>query len=181
MKLSRNTLFGSYLALSSRRRASVAARCANISAQTIGNPAAMEDILQKLSAAGPDLAKKLVFEITETTALTSLEIARSFSRSTTSLGCRVALDDFGTGYGAFTELRNLDLDVLKIDLSFVQNMLEDPDDERVVRTIIFVARQYGLTTVAEGVETEALLRRLAELGVDRAQGYLFGKPTPIAC
>ena len=155
--------------------------CVNISAQTIGNPAAMKDILEKLSAAGPDLAKKLVFEITETTALTSLEIARSFSRSTTSLGCRVALDDFGTGYGAFTELRNLDLDVLKIDLSFVQNMLEDPDDERVVRTIIFVARQYGLTTVAEGVETEALLRRLAELGVDRAQGYLFGKPTPIAC
>ena len=96
-----------------------------------------------------------------------------------NLGCRVALDDFGTGYGAFTELRHLDLYSLKIDISFVQNMLEEPGDERAVSTILLVARIYGLLTVAEGVETETVLERLAELGVDRAQGYLFGEPQQI--
>ncbi len=153
--------------------------CVNITGQTIGSATAMSEILEALTAAGPATTDKIVFEITETTALASMEIARTFSRGMSALGCRVALDDFGTGYGAFTELRNLDLDTLKIDLSFVRDMLENPEDERVVKTIVFVAQQYGLATVAEGVETEALLDRLAELGVDRVQGYLFGKPAPI--
>ena len=151
----------------------------NITGQTIGDPASMSEILQALVTAGPGVTDKIIFEITETMALASPGVAKTFSRGMRDLGCRVALDDFGTGYGAFTELRNLDLDALKIDLGFVQNMLEDPDDERVVKTIVFVARAYGLTTVAEGVETEALLEKLAEFGVDRAQGYLFGKPKPI--
>ena len=95
------------------------------------------------------------------------------------LGCRVALDYFGTGYGTFTELRVLDLYALKIDQGFVKDMLQDRGDERVVNTIAFVARTYGLTTIAEGVETEETLEKLAELGIDRAQGYVFGEPTPI--
>ncbi len=151
----------------------------NITGQTIGDPVAMNQILHVLATAGPDVTGKIIFEITETMALTSPKVATMFSRGMRDLGCRVALDDFGTGYGAFTELRNLALDALKIDLSFVRNMLEDRDDERVVKTIVFVAQEYGLTTVAEGVETEALVEKLAELGVDRAQGYFFGKPKPV--
>ena len=88
----------------------------------------------------------------------------------------MALDDFGTGYGTFNELRHLALSALKIDLSFVQKMLENREDERVVNTIVFVARTYGLTTIAEGVETQEALEKLAEMGADRAQGHLFGQP-----
>lgn len=151
----------------------------NITGQTIGDHTAMSEIFRALADAGPGTADKIVFEITETIALGSPTQTKEFSQGIRDLGCRVALDDFGTGYGTFTELRHLDLDVLKIDRSFVQHMLEDEDDERAVKTIIFVAKAYGLSTVAEGVESEAVLDRLADLGVDRAQGYLFGEPTPI--
>lgn len=152
----------------------------NITGQTIGDPTAMSEILQALTNAGRELTDKIDFELTETTALGSPDVARKFSVGMHDVGCRVALDDFGTGYGAFTELRNLNLYALKIDQSFVRDLLEDRDDERVVRTLVFVAREYGLITVAEGVESEALLQALGELGVDRAQGFFFGKPAPIA-
>ncbi|MGB0963323.1 MAG: EAL domain-containing protein [Mycobacterium sp.] len=151
----------------------------NITGQTIGDPAAMTEILAALTAAGPDATDKIHFEITETIAIAAPKTAKVFSQGMRELGCRVSLDDFGTGYGAFTELRNLHLDILKIDQSFVQHMLEDAADERAVKTIIVVAKAYGLTTIAEGVESEAVLEKLAELGADRAQGYLFSKPQPI--
>ncbi len=153
--------------------------CVNITGQTIGDAAAIADIFQTLTDAGPDVTGRILFEITETTALASPTIAKAFSLGMRALGCRVALDDFGTGYGTFTELRHLDLDELKIDQSFVRDMLSNPDDNGIVNTIAFVAREYGLTTVAEGVETEATLEKLAELGVDHAQGYLFGEPAPV--
>lgn len=151
----------------------------NISADTIGDESTRSEILEALSAAGPAVTDHIMFEITETTALGSPAIAKTFSQGMRKLGCQVALDDFGTGYGTFTDLRLLDLNELKIDQSFVKNMLRDSDDERAVSTIAYVARTYGLTTVAEGVETEETLDRLAVLGVDRAQGYVFGQPTPI--
>ena len=153
--------------------------CVNITGQTIGDVTAMGEIFESLTDAGTAVSGRIAFEITETTALASPGVAKTFSSGMRALGCQVSLDDFGTGYGAFTELRHLDLDALKIDLSFVQNMLQDPEDERAVKTIVSVARAYGLATVAEGVETEGTLERLAELGVDRAQGYLFRRPTAI--
>lgn len=151
----------------------------NITGQTIGDASAIRDILEPLTAAGPEVTQKIAFEITETTALASPARARAFSLSMRRLGCGVALDDFGTGYGTFTELRNLDLQMLKIDQGFVRSILEDLEDERVVSTIVGVAHAYGLTTVAEGVESEAVLEKLAQLGVDRVQGNLFGKPMPV--
>jgi len=151
----------------------------NITGDTIGDPAVMRDIIQSLSAAGPAVTDNIMFEITETTALASPAVAQTFSGHMRDLGCRVALDDFGTGYGSFTELRVLHLCALKIDQSFVKNMLCDQDDERSVNTIAYVARAYGLTTIAEGVETAETLEKLAELGIDRVQGYFFGKPTPV--
>lgn len=95
------------------------------------------------------------------------------------LGCRVALDDFGTGYGTFSDLRHLRIHTLKIDRSFVWNILNDAEDERIVRTLVSIAQTYDMVTTAEGVESEAVLDKLAELGVNQAQGYLFGKPEPI--
>lgn len=152
----------------------------NISAYTVGDVATMDEILELLATAGPAVADHITFEITETTALGSPAIAKTFSQGMHKLGCQVALDDFGTGYGSFTDLRVLDLCELKIDQSFVKNMLQDSDDERAVSTIAYVAQTYGLTTVAEGVETEETLDRLGALGVDRAQGYVIGRPAPLA-
>lgn len=151
----------------------------NISGQTIADTAAMEGILEALSRAGTAVTDRIIFEITETTAVASPAMSTAFSASMRDRGCRVALDDFGTGYGTFIELRHLALYALKIDRSFVRNLLENFDDDRVVSTIIFVAKTYGLTTIAEGVESQQVLNRLAELGVDRAQGYLFGRPTEV--
>ena len=151
----------------------------NITGQTIADETAMSEILEVLTIAGPEATGRMIFEITETTALASPAKSKAFSVGMRGLGCRVALDDFGTGYGTFTELRNLDLHVLKIDQGFVKTVLEDRDDERVVSAIVGVARAFGLTTIAEGVETEAVLKKLADLGADLAQGYLFGRPTPV--
>ena len=151
----------------------------NITGQTICAAKTVRSIIAGLAGAGPDVAGRIMFEITETTALASPAVAKAFSMSMSGLGCRVALDDFGTGYGTFTELRHLDLYALKLDLTFVRDMLEDRDDERIVNTIVAVARTYGLTTIAEGVESQEVLERLAEMGVDRAQGYLFGRPAPV--
>lgn len=151
----------------------------NISGDTIGDTTVMGEILEALQTAGSAVTGNIMFEITETIALASPAIAKAFSQGMRDLNCRVALDDFGTGYGTFTELRLLDLYALKIDQSFVKNLLHDHDDERVVNTISYVARTYGLTTVAEGVEMDETLDKLAELGIDRAQGYVLGKPKPV--
>lgn len=158
----------------SGRRVSV-----NISGQTISNAAAIDEIVEMLAAPGPEVSGRIMVEITESTALASPAVGEGFSKCMRDLGCRIALDDFGTGYGTFSDLRRLHLDTLKIDQGFVRGMLKDPDDERAVKTLLSVAKIYGLSTIAEGVESEAVLEGLAELGVDRAQGYLFGTPKPI--
>lgn len=128
------------------------------------------DIFQTLTDAGPDVTGRILFEITETTALASPTIAKAFSLGMRALGCRVALDDFGTGYGTFTELRHLDLDELKIDQSFVRDMLSNPDDNGIVNTIAFVAREYGLTTVAEGSKPKRRWRSLPSWGLTTRRG-----------
>lgn len=151
----------------------------NISGQTISNDAVMAEIFETLKASGHEIDERIVFEITETTAVASHATAKAFSLGMARLGCRVVLDDFGTGYGSFTELRHLKLYSLKIDQSFVRNMLDDPEDERVVRTMVFIADAYGLSSVAEGVESRDVLEKLAQLGVHRAQGYHLGKPQPV--
>lgn len=151
----------------------------NINSQTIGDTASMETISQALADAGPKVTEKLTLEITETTALASPAVAKQFSQRMRDLGCRIALDDFGTGYGTFTELRHIHPHILKIDRSFVANMVDDPDDERVVTAIISIAKTYGIYTVAEGIESPAALEKLAALGADRAQGYFLGKPKPV--
>ena len=108
-------------------------------------------------AAAPDAARKLVFEITETAAVTQLEAARNFAADVCALGCGLALDDFGTGFGSFTYLRTLPLSYLKIDVSFVRSLLDSNDDRRIVQSIISIAERFGLRTIAEGVENAETL------------------------
>ena len=150
----------------------------NLSAGSINDPATMAAIIDDLRQAG-DAVTRVSFEITETTALASTELAEQFSESMRALGCRLALDDFGTGFGTFVELRGMTLNSLKIDSSFVYNLLSNPQDESVVRSIIGIAKEFGLLTTAEGVEDVDTRARLVELGVDQLQGYLLGKPAPV--
>jgi EAL domain-containing protein (putative c-di-GMP-specific phosphodiesterase class I) len=150
----------------------------NLSAVTMGDPAARRAIIDLLAAA-PKAARCIIFEITETAAAEHLEAARTFAHDATGLGCRFALDDFGTGFGAFTYLQVLPLDFLKIDLSFVHALGEAPDDHRVVQSIISIAEQFGLQTIAEGVEDQATLELLGALGADYAQGFHLGRPAPL--
>jgi EAL domain-containing protein (putative c-di-GMP-specific phosphodiesterase class I) len=93
-------------------------------------------------------------------------------------GVRVAIDDFGSGYASFTHLKQLPVDVLKIDKSFVQNLGSNDEDDAIVRSAIDLAHNLNVVVVAEGVENEESLGRLAALGCDMAQGYSLSRPVP---
>jgi PAS domain S-box-containing protein len=150
----------------------------NLSAITMCDEAARREIVEILTAA-PEAASRIVFEITETAAAEHLEAASAFAHEVGRLGCRLALDDFGTGFGSFTYLRSLPLSYLKIDLSFVRDLVESVDDRRVVQSIISIAEQFDLATIAEGVENQATLELLRELGANYAQGFHLGPPSPL--
>jgi PAS domain S-box-containing protein len=150
----------------------------NLSAVSLSDPVVRKTIVGLLRAQ-PELASRIVFEITETATLEHLEAAVEFAAELTELGCGIALDDFGTGFGSFTYLRRLPLRYLKIDRSFVINLKRSSDDRRVVQSIIDIAERFGLKTIAEGVEDEATLELVQELGADYAQGFHLGRPAPI--
>jgi EAL domain-containing protein (putative c-di-GMP-specific phosphodiesterase class I) len=95
-----------------------------------------------------------------------------------SLGFKLSIDDFGTGYSSYATLRNLPVDELKIDMSFVKAMEQVPKDAMIVRSIIEVAHNLELSVVAEGVENEPILQQLAALGCDQAQGWHIARPMP---
>jgi PAS domain S-box-containing protein len=157
----------------SGRRAEV-----NLSARSIGDVEFAGDLEETVRAAGPS-AENLILEITETAALENLDAALEFAERLTRLGCRFALDDFGTGFGSLTHLRRLPVRYLKIDASFVRDIVHNVEDQGLVRGIVAIARELGVLTVAEGVEDEATLWLLRESGVDYAQGFLLGRPAPL--
>lgn len=147
----------------------------NLSAVTLGDERARHEIAGLL-AASPDAANRIVFEITETAAAKHLDAACSFAAEVAALGCGLALDDFGTGFGSFTYLRRLPLRYLKIDRSFVSELVGSVGDRRVVQSIVGIARQFQLRTIAEGVENRETYDLLRELGADFAQGFHSGRP-----
>jgi PAS domain S-box-containing protein len=151
----------------------------NLSARSIADEDLTSALAEELAAAGGS-ASSIVFEITETAALENLDAARDFALRLTDLGCRFALDDFGTGYGSLTYLRHLPLEFLKIDAGFVTDLTRSESDQAMVRSIVAIAREFGLRTVAEGVEDEATLAMLSDFGVDHVQGYLIGRPQPLS-
>jgi EAL domain-containing protein (putative c-di-GMP-specific phosphodiesterase class I) len=124
--------------------------------------------------------RSICFEITETTAVTSLSKAAEFIGAMREPGCRFALDDFGVGVSSFTYLKQLPVDYIKIDGSFVRNMLHDPVDAAMVEAIHRIGRVMGKQTIAESVETTATLEALRSVGVDFAQGNAIASPTLFA-
>lgn len=151
----------------------------NLSAVTLCDPDARLGIIELLAAA-PAAAGNIVFEITETASVVRLQAAREFAAAATELGCRLALDDFGVGFGSFTYLRSLPLSYIKIDISFVRGLRDSADDRRVVEGIIGIAREFGMETIAEGIEDEETRQLLRSLGADFGQGYHLGTPAPLA-
>ncbi len=150
----------------------------NLSAQSIGDPSLPDFVEARLTGAGADPGN-LVFEITETAAAEDLDEARRLAERLAELGCGFALDDFGTGYGSFTYLKHLPVRYIKIDTEFVRTLRADSPDRQVVSAIVDVARNFGIETIAEGVEAEETAELLGALGVHYAQGYHFGRPAAL--
>jgi diguanylate cyclase (GGDEF)-like protein len=123
-------------------------------------------------------ADRMTIEVTESTLMDESAI-RQLERLR-ELGCRVAIDDFGTGYSSIANLRRLPVDSVKLDRSFIVNSESDPQSEAVFRAVIDLAHTLNLQVTAEGVETEAQCALVTRFGSDRAQGYLFGRPQPLA-
>ncbi len=121
-------------------------------------------------------ASRVTFEVTETIFAESLESVRSNVAILRATGCKIAIDDFGIGYSNLNYIHALSPDIIKIDRCFVESVATHSASQRIVRTIIELARNVGATSVAEGVETLAQARLLAELGCDELQGYYFSKP-----
>ncbi len=140
----------------------------------LGLPSQMSDLLADF-----DLEPRLLeVEITENTILTDPKRAHGILSRLTKHGIRIAVDDFGTGYSSLSHLSRLPVDVIKIDMSFVQRMCTDRGDQLIVRSTVDLAHNLGLEAVAEGVETEEHWERLTQLRCDTAQGFYIGRPIP---
>jgi diguanylate cyclase (GGDEF)-like protein/PAS domain S-box-containing protein len=147
----------------------------NVSGMTAVDPVWLR-LLQEHLEGHPEVAGRLILEITETIAIDDIADSSRFVRSVAELGCQVALDDFGAGYTSFRHLRALNVDLVKIDGSFVRDLPTNPDNQLFVRALISLAKGIGLKTVAEWVETEEEAELLRNEGVDYLQGWHYGKP-----
>jgi len=155
------------------------AHCAiNLSGQSLCDREMLGYIVDRLKATGVDPAR-VCFEITETAAIANLSGASHFISVLRAMGCRFSLDDFGTGMSSFGYLRQLKVDYLKIDGSFVRDMADDPINRAMVESINHVGHIMGIETIAECVAHEALLQQLREIGVDYAQGFGLHVPEPL--
>ena len=154
--------------------------CINLSGQSIGDRAFHRQAMDTLTEAGPEVCGRLCLEITETAAVTHMADASLFIDQVRALGVRIALDDFGAGASSFGYLKNLKVDLLKIDGQFIRDLIDDPLDDAAVRCFVDVARVVGVKTVAEFVDRAEVLDRVREIGIDFAQGFLLHRPEPIA-
>ncbi|HEX5461206.1 MAG TPA: EAL domain-containing protein [Steroidobacteraceae bacterium] len=149
----------------------------NLSGTSLNEQSFIDFVLQQVGDA--TLAQALCFEITETAAVTNLSNATFVMRELKARGCKFALDDFGTGLSSFMYLKTLPVDYLKIDGQFISHVSDDPVDRSMVEAICKVGRALGIETVAECVESQAVLDELERIGVDYAQGYFLAKPEPM--
>ena len=151
----------------------------NLSGMSLGDPAFADFVLETFEASGT-APETVCFEITETAAISNLSRAARFIGRFRDLGCKFALDDFGSGLSSFEYLKALPVDYLKIDGSFVRGVVNDRIDLAVVDTIRRLAQAAGARTIAECVESPAILERVRDLGIDFGQGHIIHSPEPYA-
>jgi EAL domain-containing protein (putative c-di-GMP-specific phosphodiesterase class I) len=147
----------------------------NLSGQSLGDDKFLPYVIDQFHRSGLD-ATKICFEITETAAIASFSQANRFIQALKELGCKFALDDFGTGLSSFGYLKHFPVDFLKIDGSFVKEILHDPIDREMVRSINEIGHLTGKQTIAEFAENQEIINMLQSLGVDYAQGYGVSQP-----
>lgn len=153
--------------------------CVNLSGLSIGDRSFHRLSIAMLSEAGPAVCQRLCLEITETAAITNMADACAYIDQVRALGVRIALDDFGAGASSFGYLKNLSIDLLKIDGQFVRDLIDDPLADVAVRCFVDVAKVMGIKTVAEFVDRPEILARVRHIGVDYAQGFLLHRPEPV--
>ncbi len=150
----------------------------NLSGRSLNEPSFLQYVLDIVKHAEIP-SEWICFEITETTDINSLSDTSEFITRIKETGCHFSLDDFSSGLSSYTYLKNLPVDYLKIDGSFVKNMHENPEDYAVVKSISDIGHFMGKKVIAEFVENESIMEKLREIGVDFAQGYLIQKPVPL--
>jgi diguanylate cyclase (GGDEF)-like protein/PAS domain S-box-containing protein len=150
----------------------------NLSGQSLGDDKFLPFVIEQFHRTGID-ARKICFEITETAAIASFSQANRFIQALKELGCKFALDDFGTGLSSFGYLKHFPVDFLKIDGSFVKEILHDPIDREMVRSINEIGHLTNKRTIAEFAENDEIITMLRNLGVDYAQGYGVSRPQKI--
>jgi diguanylate cyclase (GGDEF)-like protein len=147
----------------------------NVSMETVKDPVWADGYLAVMRA-NETLARRITVELTETQVIDAIEASIDFVTEIKKLGASFGIDDFGAGYTSFRNLKALDIDILKIDGSFVTGVASSRENQLFVRTLLDLARNFGMKTVAEWVDNEADAMLLKGLGVDFLQGYLIGKP-----
>ncbi len=149
----------------------------NLSVRQLTNSRLVDEVSEALAEAGVS-AGALWLEITETALMADVKAATVALRDLRSLGLHLSVDDFGTGYSSLTYLKRFPVEAIKVDRSFVNGLGIDSEDSTIVEAVVKLGHSLGLMVVAEGVETPLQLSRLREIGCDRGQGYLFGRPRP---
>ena len=151
----------------------------NLSPKDLVHPGLVGQLTDLLRETGVE-ARHFKLEITETAVMNNPDLATAKLERLQAMGFQIAMDDFGTGYSSLSYLQRLPIDILKIDRSFVQTMLENPNNLEIIKAIIGLGKILDLHIVAEGVETSDQLQTLTELGCDLGQGFFLGKPMPLA-
>ena len=150
----------------------------NVSAKQFQQPDFVEQVIDALNRTGAD-PNKLKLELTESLLVENVQDVIQKMFALKSKGVGFSLDDFGTGYSSLSYLKRLPLDQLKIDQSFVRDVLTDPNDAAIAKTIVALAQSLGLGVIAEGVETSEQRDFLANSGCHVYQGYFFSRPLPL--
>ncbi|MBL8270699.1 MAG: EAL domain-containing protein [Steroidobacter sp.] len=151
----------------------------NLSGQTLGDPQFLEFVVDVLDRTGVS-PQQLCFEVTENSVITNIEHAQRFIGVLHGMGCQFALDDFGRGLSSFGNLKNLSLDYLKIDGTFIRNLAVDSVNQAMVAAMIKLARTLNFQVIAEQVEDAGALDAAKKMGVDFLQGFYLGRPQPLA-
>ncbi len=149
----------------------------NASARTLNDRRFLETLTELISESGIDAAR-LAIEITETAIIVDVATVSDTLHRIKDIGCRVALDDFGSGFTSFLHLKQLPVDDIKIDGSFVRNVDASCDDQHLVKAMVEMAKGLNMQTTAEFVESQASLEMLRGFGVEMVQGYAIGRPGP---